>query len=116
MRLKHCLLPLNQERVSEFCKSQRIIRSLCRARELTPFEIVGLFPAREFAHVIWLHILLESVDTQIIASLDDVIIVIMPEVSFSLVLSSLGLLEYLVLFSLLALLNQILIFLEGLPA
>jgi len=66
---------------------------------LTPFETVGLFPAREFAHIIWLHILLESADAQIIASLDDVIIVIMPEVSFSLLLSSLGLLEYLILFS-----------------
>ena len=55
---------------------------------MTPFETVGLFPAREFAHIIWLNILFESADAQIIASLDDVIILIMPEVSFSLVLSN----------------------------
>ena len=79
-------------------------------------ESVGLLLAREFAHIIWLHILLESADAQIIASLYDVIIVIMPEVSFSPLLSCLGLLKYLILFSMLALLIFISIFLPCLPA
>ena len=67
--------------------------------EFSPVESVGLFPAREFAHLRWLDILLEGVEAQIIASLEDVIIVVVPEVSFNLLLSSFGLLEYLILFS-----------------
>ena len=67
--------------------------------EFTPVESVGLFPARELAHLRWLDILLEGIDAQIIAALKDVIIVVVPEVSFNLFLSSFGLLEYLILFS-----------------
>jgi hypothetical protein len=67
--------------------------------EFTPVESVGLFSAREFTHLRWLDILLEGVDSQIIAALEYVVIVVVPEVSLNLVLSSFGLLEYLILFS-----------------
>ena len=67
--------------------------------EFTPVESVGLLPAREFAHLRWLDILLEGVDPQIIAALEDIIIVVVPEVRLNLLLPSFGLLEYLILFS-----------------